>query len=141
MENADWRPFVKAAIERNPVCHEPLSGENSRQNYEVISKLKNTSIYEEGRLAQPDEVWNFSRGDGAEKAFLMANALLHNNPDAEIIIGLQDTDAVVSIDGISYHSCDIQGTPAAGNCKGRADTGLCDQWMTIWSYNPLLPLC
>ena len=103
MENADWRPFVKAAMERNPVCHEPLSGKTAAGIYEVISKLKNTSIYDEGRLALPDEVWNFSRGDGAEKAFLMANALLHNNPDAEIIIGLQDTDAVVSSDGISYH--------------------------------------
>ena len=43
--------------------------------YDMISKLKNKSIYDDGRMAQPDEVWNFGRGDGAEKAFLMADAL------------------------------------------------------------------
>ncbi len=33
-------------------------------------------------MAQPDEVWNFGRGDGAEKAFLMADAIIHNDPAA-----------------------------------------------------------
>ena len=35
-------------------------------------------------MAQPDEVWNFGRGDGAEKAFLMADAIIHNDPAAGI---------------------------------------------------------
>ncbi|MCU0378417.1 MAG: hypothetical protein MUC78_09180 [Bacteroidales bacterium] len=103
MVNTDWRPFVKAAMERNPVCHDPLSGKTADMIYEIINKLKNKSIYDEGRLAQPDEVWNFSRGDGAEKAFLMANALLNNDSKAEITVSLQDSDAVVSINGKSYH--------------------------------------
>ena len=34
------------------------------------------SIYDgPARLAQPDEVWNFRRGDGFEKALLVANVL------------------------------------------------------------------
>ena len=31
--------------------------------------------YGPGRVAQPDEVWNFGRGDGLEKCFLAANLL------------------------------------------------------------------
>ncbi|MCK7533762.1 MAG: hypothetical protein MZV63_23410 [Marinilabiliales bacterium] len=50
--------------------------------------LKNKSIYDDGRMAQPDEVWNFGRGDGAEKAFLMADALIHNDPAAGISVSL-----------------------------------------------------
>jgi hypothetical protein len=34
----------------------------------VVQAMPSESIYDEaGRLAQPDEVWNFGRGDGAEK--------------------------------------------------------------------------
>ena len=34
------------------------------------------SIYDgPARLAQPDEVWNFGRGDGLEKCLVAANAL------------------------------------------------------------------
>jgi len=45
--------------------------------------MPNDSIYDTQRLAQPDEVWNFGRGDGVEKALLFANYLCnelkHNN--------------------------------------------------------------
>jgi hypothetical protein len=41
-------------------------------------------------MAQPDEVWNFGRGEGAEKAFLMADAIIHNDPAAEIYITLDN---------------------------------------------------
>ena len=38
-----------------------------------IHDLEDGSIYDgPGRLAQPDEVWNYGRGDGAEKALLPA---------------------------------------------------------------------
>jgi hypothetical protein len=109
MVSTDWRPFVKAAIERNPVCHEPLSGKTADEVYDIIGKLKNKSIYDTGRMAQPDEVWNFGRGDGAEKAFLMADAVVHNDPLAEIAISLSDTTATLECYGREYHFVTAKG--------------------------------
>jgi len=113
-ENIDWRPFIKAAVERNPVSHTVLSGKSAGDIFHIIDRLKNKSIYDSGRLAQPDEVWNFGRGDGAEKAFLMANALMHNDPDIKISITLNDGNAVLHCNGKEYifvtskgHSCRI----------------------------------
>jgi hypothetical protein len=43
------------------------------------------SIYPEPfRMAQPDEVWNFGRGDGLEKAIAMANLARAREPDTRI---------------------------------------------------------
>jgi len=99
MERTDWRPFIKAAIERNPVSHDALAGRSADEIYHIINKLKNKSIYDSGRMAQPDEVWNFRRGDGAEKAFLMANVLLFNDPGAEVAISLHDDHAILEHEG------------------------------------------
>ena len=102
MDNTDWSPFVKAAIERNPVSHTVLSGKTADDIFRIIDGLKNKSIYDSGRLAQPDEVWNFGRGDGTEKAFLMANAIIHNNPDAEVSITMNDAIATLRYGGKDY---------------------------------------
>ena len=61
-------PFVRAALERNPVSR--------HATLEQIAALENASIYDgPSRLAQPDEVWNYGTGDGLEKCLLAANAL------------------------------------------------------------------
>ena len=61
-------PFVKAALDRNPV--------SKNATLEQISALSPESIYDgPSRLAQPDEVWNFGSGDGLEKCLLAANAI------------------------------------------------------------------
>ena len=74
-ENA-WKPFLKAAYERNPVCFEAMKDKSYREIHEILKNLPNESIYaEDFRLAQPDEVWNFSRGDGLEKAILLASII------------------------------------------------------------------
>jgi len=99
MERIDWRPFIKAAIERNPVSHDTLAGRSAGEIFHIINELKNKSIYDSGRMAQPDEVWNFRRGDGAEKVFLMANALLINDPAAEVMISLNDDHAILEYAG------------------------------------------
>ncbi len=109
MELTDWRPFVKAAIERNPVCHEPLRGKSAEEIFSLIDKLKNKSIYDSGRMAQPDEVWNFGRGDGAEKAFLMADALLFNDPGAGVAVSLHDDHAMVGYGGKDYRFVTAKG--------------------------------
>ncbi len=88
MDKIDWKPFIKAAVERNPVSLEALKGKMVDEVYSILSLLPNESIYDNQRLAQPDEVWNFGRGDGIEKAFVMAN-YLHNelaNNNLELII-------------------------------------------------------
>jgi len=103
MELTSWKPFVKAAIERNPVCHTPLGGRTADEIFAIIGGLKNKSVYDSGRMAQPDEVWNFGRGDGAEKAFLMADALIYNDPEAEIVISLVDSTATLGYGGQEFH--------------------------------------
>jgi hypothetical protein len=69
-------PFVKAAMERNPVSR---AGSAALTEAEVVSQVlawPDESIYDGAtRLAQPDEVWNYRRGDGFEKALLVANVL------------------------------------------------------------------
>jgi hypothetical protein len=37
-------------------------------------------------MAQPDEVWNFQRGDGLEKAICLANVVRAREPEAIIKI-------------------------------------------------------
>ena len=103
MDVTDWRPFVKAAIERNPVAHTPLWGKPADEIFDIINRLKNKSIYDSGRMAQPDEVWNFGRGDGAEKAMLMAGVIISNDPEAVVEVSLEGDRAALSCYGKDYH--------------------------------------
>lgn len=103
MDSTDWRPFIKAAVERNPVCLVTLKGKVTDEVYNILSMMKNKSIYDSGRMAQPDEVWNFMRGDGAEKAFLMADAIVNNDPGAEISIVLGNAGAVLTYRDKTFH--------------------------------------
>ena len=69
-------PFVKAALERNPVSRAGAAqlGEDALVGH--VAAWPGESIYDGAeRLAQPDEVWNFRRGDGFEKALLVGNVL------------------------------------------------------------------
>lgn len=86
MDSIDWKPFIKAAVERNPVCFEGLGGKSVTEAYEIIYGLKDESIYDGKRLALPDEVWNFGTGDGIEKALLMADYLHHTDYQAKLVI-------------------------------------------------------
>ncbi len=73
-------PFLKAAIERNPVSAIFFKNKSIEKAAGWIKRLKNTSIYDcKTRLAQPDEVWNFQSGDGLEKAILLANIIKNKN--------------------------------------------------------------
>jgi hypothetical protein len=75
MDQIDWKPFIKAALERNPVSVEGLKDMGQEEVWALLHDFPDNSIYDEKRLAQPDEVWNFRRGDGLEIAFLFANYL------------------------------------------------------------------
>jgi hypothetical protein len=76
MNVIDWLPFVKAAMERNPVCLIDLDSKNIHEVYEILKDMPDESIYDGYRLSLPDEVWNFKRGDGIEKALLLADFIL-----------------------------------------------------------------
>jgi len=88
METCDWRPFAKAAVERNPVSLAATASLSLEQAYQWLRNLENASIYEGNRLAQPDEVANYSRGDGLEKAFVLANILYHGDPRRELTLAV-----------------------------------------------------
>jgi hypothetical protein len=77
MDVINWLPFVKAAIERNPVCFTDLNGKSVMEVFKILGNLPDESIYDGRRLALPDEVWNFKRGDGIEKALLLADFIVH----------------------------------------------------------------
>ena len=69
-------PFIQAAMERNPVSRAGAEGWNEQTLIQQVAGWSDESIYDgASRLAQPDEVWNFRRGDGFEKALMVANIL------------------------------------------------------------------
>jgi len=92
MDKIDWKPFMKAALERNPVSIEGLKGKSEAAVYQLLADMNNESIYDHKRLAQPDEVWNFAHGDGVEKAILFANFLKHQDAKTFININIDDTN-------------------------------------------------
>jgi len=98
LNRTDAEPFVKAAMERSPVS---VSGARDLSDEEAIAKIQALpaeSIYDgPGRLAQPDEVWNYGRGDGAEKALLAANILHARHPDEKISVTVEESRAVLHV--------------------------------------------
>jgi hypothetical protein len=92
MESCRWAPFVKAALERNPVSLRMTDSMSIEQVYEWLGQMRNDSIYDNKRLAQPDEVANYRTGDGLEKAFLLANVIHKREPsqNMEIIADKDD---------------------------------------------------
>ncbi len=95
MTSCDWQPFVKAAVERNPVTLEQGRQRTPEALYQWLQELPAQSIYEGQRLAQPDEVVNFGSGDGLEKAIAMAQVLRHLQPDQSVKVRVQGEQVVV----------------------------------------------
>ena len=103
MDKTYWTPYVKAAIERNPVCYNETNGKYSIEDlYHIVSSLTNESIYDGARLALPDEVWNFKRGDGIEKAFLLANIIHYTDKSSEIDIKITPLGVCVKNKGMDF---------------------------------------
>ena len=104
LSRSPWKPFLKAALERNPVITGGLNGLSIDECYNRLSALPDESIYvEPERIAQPDEVWNYMRGDGLEKAVSLANIIRSKNPDAELSMDKgKDTVILCHKDGKSF---------------------------------------
>ena len=98
MESCDWQPFIIAAIERNPVSIEAAKEKTIQQAYDWLSDMRNESIYEGKRLAQPDEVANYATGDGVEKAITLANVVHDKDPFQSIEIVIENQDVLVRAD-------------------------------------------
>lgn len=103
MDKIDWRPFIKAAVERNPVSFGDLNEKNNYEVYSLLKELPDESIYDGNRLALPDEVWNFKRGDGIEKAFLLADFLLHKDKSSAVSIEISNNDVHLSSGQHEFH--------------------------------------
>jgi hypothetical protein len=86
MAICDWSPFLKAAVERNPVCREATKDLDAEQIYAELKSFAEDSIYDGTRVAQPDEAWNFRTADGLEKAICFASILKQREPDSEIYV-------------------------------------------------------
>ncbi|MBI5541495.1 MAG: hypothetical protein HY951_15635 [Bacteroidia bacterium] len=102
MDIIDWNPFLKAAFERNPVSVEGLKGQTTNQVYELLQTLPNDSVYSDNRLALPDEVWNFNRGDGIEKALLLANFILHDNFNGSLNLNIENNKVILKANNNQY---------------------------------------
>jgi hypothetical protein len=96
LNRIDPKPFILATMERNPVSIEDCRTLEIEEVVVQINEMPDDSIYDEpGRLAQPDEIWNFKRGDGIEKALLLANILRQRVPDGKIIIEISDDGTIL----------------------------------------------
>ncbi len=95
METCDWAPFIKAAIERNPVSIQIVDSMSAEEVHTWLEQMNNISIYDGKHLAQPDEVANYKTGDGLEKAFLLANVIRQRDPEQDIKITVDNNSVIV----------------------------------------------
>lgn len=102
MDKVDWRPFLKAAIERNPVLLEYLCGVKIEKAYHELCKFDDHSIYPGNRLAQPDEVCNFKKGDGIEKAIALAAYATNLDKECVIKIEIMNEKITMNIDNCEF---------------------------------------
>lgn len=119
MDKIDWRPFLKAAFERNPVSFTDLNEKNNYEVYSLLKELPVESIYYGNRLALPDEVWNFKRGDGIEKAFLLADFLLHKDNSAHVKIEIDNKNILLSSEGHQFHFISHKNLKKSIEIRGR----------------------
>lgn len=95
MDLIDWIPFIKASMERNPVCYSELEPMLVDEVYGILGKMPDESIYDGNRLALPDEVWNFRRGDGVEKALMLADFIGMKYPGSPVQIDISESRVVL----------------------------------------------
>ncbi|HAL44852.1 MAG TPA: hypothetical protein DCP47_02890 [Phycisphaerales bacterium] len=98
MANCDWQPFMKSAMERSPVSIEKTKDKSMDDCYQWLLSMPNDSIYDNQRLAQPDEVANYTRGDGIEKAITLSNIIHKRNPQQQIEIYINNDNVSVRAD-------------------------------------------
>jgi hypothetical protein len=119
MDKIDWKPFIIAALERNPVSLEGLKGKTPDKAYQLLLQMPGDSIYDGKRLAQPDEVWNFGRGDGLEKAFVLADLLFNEASPQAMKLTVEQSGVVLEADGVMYRFTSEKGLTKEINLLSR----------------------
>jgi hypothetical protein len=94
---AHWEPFLKAGLERNPVIVEGTKELSDDELVQTLERMDNESIYDGSRLAQPDEVWNFQRGDGLERTIALANVWKARHPETRMILTADEDFAQLAL--------------------------------------------
>lgn len=103
LNRTEAEPFLLAAVQRNPVCLEGVRGMDDEECLARLEEMPDESIYDEaGRTAQPDEVWNYGRGDGLEKSVLLACILRNRKTAAEMALDVEPQHACLRVDGKTY---------------------------------------
>ncbi len=103
MDLIDWHPYIKASIERNPVCFKDLNEKSTKEVFNILTEMDNHSIYDDNRLSLPDEVWNFRRGDGTEKAILLADFIMKKETNSLISIEIDNKKVTLKVNGSVYN--------------------------------------
>ncbi len=117
MDTCDWRPFLKAAVERSPVSLSMAESKSIREVYAWLKDMDSQSLYDGNRLAQPDEVANYGTGDGLEKAFLLANVMRHRNPGQELHLEVDNSKVLLR----GRPACDTYEFVSAKILQGQVD--------------------
>ncbi|HEY5653965.1 MAG TPA: hypothetical protein VIR63_06325, partial [Pontiella sp.] len=99
LATTEWTPFLKAAFERNPVSIQDTENLSDAALIDTFKEMTNESIYDGTRIAQPDEVWNFQRGDGLERAFTLSNVWKARYPEASIELIISGSTVSLTLDG------------------------------------------
>lgn len=94
----NWDPFMKAAVERNPVSIRECEKYSDAEIINIMEHMLNQSIYDCYRLAQPDEVWNYKRGDGLERAICLVSILKNRNRHMHLIINIEKDNVTIILD-------------------------------------------
>ena len=101
LSRTDWAPFLKAALERSPVSVAAAQGKTGEEAAAFLAALPNESIYDGSRAAQPDEVWNYRRGDGFERALCLAAILKARHPGAPIRLAVRPSEVSLATDALN----------------------------------------
>jgi hypothetical protein len=102
MRRSPWKPFLKAALQRNPVSIAGAAGIDIDGMAQKLIAMPDQSIYDTTRMAQPDEVWNYGRGDGLEKAICLLNIIRNRLPQERCGIKGDGKKVVVSDEKKEY---------------------------------------
>ena len=109
LSRTDWAPFFKAALERSPVS---IKGARDRDDDAMLAALRalpEESIYDGPRAAQPDEVWNYGRGDGFEKALCAANILHERHPEQPVEFEAAGAEVRLRVGGRTERWASVKG--------------------------------
>jgi hypothetical protein len=108
----DPEPFLRAALARSPVSLAATAEMDDAAVMAALEAMPDESIYDEPhRLAQPDEVWNFGRGDGLEKALVAANVLGAPHPELPLTVEIHGEMVTTRLGDDSFRFATTKGLP------------------------------